>query len=148
MALEAEIERISALKARILSTQGQRALVVAFDLSALIKLRIQTSGENSQNAPFAPYTPFTVRDRKKKGYQVGYVDFTQTGQLWASVGPRLVSDGNGLAVVVIESRNQRGKDILTAAQPKRGNILLPSQDEIKFAQDAYIQGLTDLINTL
>ena len=148
MAFEAQIEKIRAIKAEIIRTQGQRALTIAFDLSALIKLRIQTRGENYQNAALPPYTPFTVRDRKKKGYQVGYVDYTQTGQLWASVGPRMISENNGIAVVVIESRNQRGKDILTKAEPKRGNLLLASQSEIKDAEDVYKNTLANLLNSL
>jgi len=148
MSFQAEIDRIESVKAKILSTQGQRVLTIAFDLSALIKLRIQTSGENSQGSPLPAYTPFTVRSRKAKGYQVGYVDYTQTGQLWASVGPRMITEGNGLSTVVIESRNQRGKDILTKAEPKRGNLLLASADEIKFAQDAYTKGIELLLASI
>lgn len=148
MSFQAEIDRIESVKAKILSTQGQRVLTIAFDLSALIKLRIQTSGENSQGSPLPAYTPFTVRSRKAKGYQVGYVDYTQTGQLWASVGPRMIAEGNGLSTVVIESRNQRGKDILTKAEPKRGNLLMASADEIKFAQDAYTKGIELLLASI
>jgi len=136
MAFEAEIERIRAIKADLINNREADLLRIAFDMSALIKLRIQTSGQNFKNEPFVPYTPFTKRDRTKKGYQVGYVDFTQTGQLWASVGPRAISNDETTAVVVIESKNQRGKDILTKAEPKRGNILLPSAEEINFAQTA------------
>lgn len=148
MSFQAEIDRIESVKAKILSTQGQRVLTIAFDLSALIKLRIQTSGENSQGSPLTAYTPFTVRSRKAKGYQVGYVDYTQTGQLWASVGPRMITEGNGISTVVIESRNQRGKDILTKAEPKRGSLLLASADEIKFAQDAYTKGIELLLASI
>lgn len=146
MAFESEIQRIQQMKSDLLRTQAQRLLVVAFDVSALIKLRIQTTGENSQNQPLPYYTPFTVRTRKAKGYQVGFVDYTQTGQLWASVGPRLVSDGGGLCKVVIESRNQRGKDILTKAEPKRGNLLLASDEELKIAQEAYTRSIEKVLN--
>lgn len=147
MAFEAEIERIRQLKAEIMRTQAQRVLSVAFDLSALIKLRIQTKGENYQNKKLPYYTPFTVQDRKAKGYQVGYVDYTQTGQLWASVAPRLTGDSEGKVSVVIESRNQRGKDIFEKAIPKRGNLLTPSIEEIKIANDAYSRGVINLLNT-
>lgn len=146
MAFETEIQQIRQLKSDLLRTQAQRVLAIAFDVSALIKLRIQTRGENSQNEKLPYYTPFTVRSRKAQGYQVGYVDYTQTGQLWASVGPRLISEGDGKISVVIESRNQRGKDILIKAVPKRGNLLLASEEELKIAQEAYTRSLENLLN--
>lgn len=139
MSFEAKIEQVRAIKAAIVSNREPDLLRIAFDLSALIKLRIQTTGQNFKNEPFAPYTPFSKRLRKAAGYQIGYVDFTQTGQLWASIGPRSLGGTETAATVVIESRNQRGQDILTKAEPKRGNILLPSEEEIKFARQANIQ---------
>lgn len=145
MAFEEEIGIIRQIRADLNRTREQRVLQVAFDLSALIKLRIQSRGENYQGSPLPPYTPFTVRDRKAKGYQVGYVDYTQTGRLWASVSPRLVSsDDGGVTTVVIESREQRGKDILERAEPKRGNLLLASDEEIKLANDAYNRGVQSI----
>ena len=148
MAFEAEIQRIRQIKADLLRTQSQRVLTIAFDLSALIKLRIQTTGQNSQGAQLPFYTPFTVKDRKAKGYKVGFVDYTQTGQLWASVGPRVLSESGGVATVVIESRNQRGKEILDKAVPKRGNLLLASADEVRIAQEAYERSVTAILNTI
>jgi len=145
MAFEAEIERIREIKAKILSSGPQRVLSIAFDLSALIKLRIQTRGENSQGASLLPYTPFTKADRKAKGYQIAFVDFTQTGQLWASVGPRLLSSADGVSTVVIESRNARGKGILEKAVAKRGNLLEISESETEIATNAYREGLDKLI---
>lgn len=139
MALEAEIERIRQIKADFIATQGQDMLAAAFDLSALIKLRIQTTGQNYQGGQLPYYTPFTVKDRKRKGYQVGYVDYTQTGQLMASIGPRPISAENGIGKVVIESRNERGKGILESAVPKRGNLLQASADELKTVEEMYSQ---------
>jgi hypothetical protein len=136
MAFEAEIERLKAIKADLINNREADLLRIAFDLSGLLKLRIQTTGQNSNNQPFAPYTPFSRRDRTKKGYQVGFVDFTRTGQLWASVGPRSLGGTNEQATVVIESRTQRGQTIIAGAERKRGNILLLSAEEIQFAQAA------------
>jgi len=145
MAFEAEIESIRRIKADILGTGGKRLLTIAFDLSALIKLRIQTKGENAAGAKFVPYTALSKQLRKAAGYQIAFVDFTQTGQLWASVGPRLVSSANAVSTVVIESRNARGKEILDKAGTKRGNIREVSESETKIATDAYREGLIKLI---
>ena len=142
MSFEAKIEQVRAIKAAIASNREPDLLRIAFDLSALIKLRIQTTGQNFKNEPFRPYHPVSVRLRKKAGYQVGYVDFTQTGQLWASVGPRSLGGTETEATVVIESSNKRGQDIIKGAFLLRGNILLPSEEEIKFARQANIARIT------
>jgi hypothetical protein len=47
---------------------------------------------------------------------------------------------------VIESRNERGKGILDKAVPKRGNLLLASDEELKIAQDAYTESITRILN--
>lgn len=137
MAFESEIEKLRKIKADFIASQGQDLMAAAFDLTALMKLRIQTTGQNFQGGQLPYYTPFTVRSRKAQGYQVGYVDYTQTGQLWASVAPRLLSAGDGKASAVIESRNERGKGILDKAVPKRGNLLQPSQEELQTTLAAY-----------
>lgn len=141
MAFDAQIERISQIKADIIASQQQRLLSVAFDLSALVKLRIQTKGQNAKGGQFAPYVPSYARERKAAGYQIGFVDYTRTGQFWASVGPRLVSSAQNITTVVIESRNARGQEILRDAKPKRGNLLAASQKEIDFAQEKYTRDL-------
>lgn len=139
MAFESEIERIRQIKADFIASQGQDMLAAGFDLAALIKLRIQTSGQDFKGGQLPYYTPFSVRKRKEKGHQVGYVDYTQTGQMWASIGPRLVGEGDGKATVVIQSSNERGKGILDKAVPKRGNLLQASVEELRIAEDAYKQ---------
>jgi hypothetical protein len=136
MAFEGIIQRIRQIKADIIQNRESDAMRIAFDLSALIKLRIQTSGQNSENTPFVPYTPFTVRERSAKGYQVGYVDFTQTGQFWANVRPRVESSNVFSATVVIEGDSARSKEIVQKAAPKRGNILQASKEEIALASEA------------
>lgn len=146
MAFEAEIERIRRIKYDLISNREADLLRIAFDLSALIKLRIQTTGHNAQNEPFLPYTPFSKRLRKAAGYQIGYVDFTQTGQLWASVRPRTLSNTEEATTVVIESSNQRGKDILVKQEVKRGNILLASAQEQNFAQVANAARISRRLN--
>lgn len=145
MAFEADIETIRRIKADILRTGSQRLLTIAFDLSSLIKLRIQTKGENAGGSRFAPYGFGYAKARKAAGYQIGFVDFTRTGQFWASVGPRLISSSEGVSTVVIESRNARGQGIIEKAKPKRGDILGISEDETKIATDAYRDGLAKLI---
>ena len=109
--------------------------IIGLDLVAVLKDRIQRSGENYQGAKFTPYTPGYATQRQKKGFQIGYVDFTRSGRLWASVYPDV--DGNGAKfTVVISAHGADNIKKVTKAEKKRGNILRPSQDELNLAEQA------------
>lgn len=109
--------------------------IIGSDISALIKLRIQGSGENFQGSKFTPYTPGYATQRQKKGFQIGYVDFTRTGRLWASVYPDV--DGSGAKyTIVISAHGVDNIRKVEGSEKKRGNILRPSQDELNLASQA------------
>ena len=109
--------------------------IIGADLSALIKLRIQGSGENYQGAKFSPYSPGYAAQRTKAGFQIGHVDFTRSGRLWASVYPDV--DGNGAKyTIVISAHGVDNIEKVTKAEKKRGNILRLSADELNLAAQA------------
>jgi len=136
MAFEALLNRIRQIKQNLINDRENEALRISFDQLALTKLRIQTKGQNSNEQPFAPYVPAYAKDRQKAGYQVGYVDFTRTGRMFAAVRPRVESSTVFSATVVIEGTDQRSRDIIAGAAKKRGNILLPSKAEIELTRQA------------
>lgn len=136
MAFEKVIDRIRQIKADIINNREADALRIGFDLTALIKLRIQTSGKDSSGNPFEGYVAPYAKERQKKGYQVGYVDFTRTGRLMANISPRIESSNVFSATVVIEGGEQRSKAIIAGAEKKRGNILSASKEEIEIARKA------------
>ena len=130
---------IARLRANLQTLEEQRqseALRIALDATALLKLRIQTRGENADGAQFAPYTPSYARVRRDRGAQTGYVDFTVTGRLMANIQPRVETNQAGRTVVVIAARDSGNNDKLRGAVKKRGNILRLSQDEIDLVRDA------------
>jgi len=128
-------DRIEAMR-RLRENRPAETLRIAFDLNAAVQLRIQTRGQNFQERSFPPYTPGYAKRRAKAGFQVGYVDFTRTGRLWASVQPQLVQDTAEKTVVVTTARTPRDQDKLRGARRKRGNILQPSQKELDLANAA------------
>lgn len=136
MAFENLLNRIRQIKSNLINDRENEALRIAFDQLALTKLRIQTKGQNFNEQPFAPYVPAYAKERQAAGYQVGYVDFTRTGRMWAAVRPRVESSSIFSATVVIEGADQRSKDIIAGAAKKRGNILQPSKSEIEFVRQA------------
>ena len=146
MAFERVIERIRQIKADITNNREADALRIAFDLTALIKLRIQTSGKDASGSAFADYVPAYAKERKNSGYQVGYVDFTRTGRLFANIAPRVENSNVFSATVVIEGSDQRSKDIVKGAARKRGNILQASESEIELARSANRSRLEKYLN--
>lgn len=136
MALEGLLNRIRQIKSNLTFNREAEAMRMAFDQLALLKLRIQTKGQNSEEQAFAPYVPAYARERQRSGYQVGIVDFTRTGRLWANVAPRVESATDTSVTVVIEGGEKRSKDIIQGARRKRGNILQPTRKEIELIRAA------------
>lgn len=119
--------------------RDKELLTIALDLSAQVKFRIQSSGRDSNNQSFAPYTPIYSRVRARAGYQVQYVDFTRTGRLMANIKPEILSSDINGATVRITARDSGNQSKLVGALKKRGNILVPTQDEINDAFEAYAE---------
>lgn len=136
MPFQRVIERIRQIKADIINNREADALRIALDQVALIKLRIQTSGESADGSKFSPYVPAYEKSRKNAGYQVGFVDFTRTGRFWAVVRPSVESSNVFSATVIIQATDERGQSIAKGAQKKRGNILNPSKEEIELVREA------------
>lgn len=130
------LNRVRQAKAELIANREADALRIAFDQIALVKLRIQTRGEKAEGGAFLPYTPDYAKQRQKAGYQVGFVDFTRTGRLMASISPRIQSSDIFSATVVIEPDNDEGKKILQGLSGKRGNILQPSAQELEIIRAA------------
>lgn len=133
---EAIIQRIQQARHNLIANREADATLIALDQAALIKLRIQTRGEGPDGKPFLPYVPAYSERRKRAGYQVGYVDFTRTGRMWANIRPVVISSSVFSATVVLSGSEQRTQDIIAGAQKKRGNILQPTRQEIEITRAA------------
>lgn len=124
-------EVILRLKLSVIEARQKTALITALDLIALVKLRIQTEGRDANNQSFVPYTLPYAKDRQNFGAQTGFVDFTRTGRMWASIRPEIIEDTIEKTVVEIKSRTAEGQAKLNGQFKKRGNILLPTNEEIE-----------------
>lgn len=140
------IRRIRENLQRLNQQRDQEALKIMLDATAVLKLRIQTTGIDAQGRAFAPYVPGYAKRRQRGGLQTGYVDFTVTGRLWANVQPRVEESGAGHTVVIIGARDEGNKDKLRGAVKKRGNILRLSQAEIALVSDANRERINKLFN--
>jgi hypothetical protein len=146
MAFERIIQAIRQIKHDLQANREADAQRIVLDQIALTKLRVQTSGKNSEGAAFSPYVPAYKKSRAKAGYQVGYVDFTRTGQMWAAVRPQVVSSTVFSATVAIQAANERARTIIAGAVPKRGNITQPSKSEIELSRKANRERIAKYFN--
>ena len=138
MAFDRIIQAIRQIKHDLEVNREADATRIVLDQSALTKLRIQTKGESASGAAFAPYVPPYAKERKKSGYQVGYVDFTRTGRMWAAVRPYTISKTPFSATIGLRGSDKRSQDIIEGAYPKRGDILEPSKAEIELSRQANV----------
>lgn len=116
--------------AELNANRPRDVLQMALEFKALIQLRIQERGYNFEERPFTPYTPAYAKRRVAKGLQDKYVDYTDTGRLWANVRPEVIENTETKTVVEITARDDGNQVKLQGAVKKRGNILLPSQNEV------------------
>ncbi len=123
------LDNLRRVKAEMIANREAEALTIALDQIALVKLRIQQRGIDSSGSPFTPYSPTYARERAQKGYQVGFVDFTRTGRMWANVQPFVVQSSVFSATVEMKGADEKTRAMLSGHENKRGNILAPSDAE-------------------
>ena len=134
---------------RLAAERPREALRITLDLMALVKLRIQTSGRDSNERRFAPYTgQYAKYGRQRKGYQSQYVDFTRTGRLWASVVPRVARNTSAATEILVAPRDAENAAKLAGQVAKRGNILIPTEQELEAARAANLERIARIFQNL
>ena len=123
------------------------ALRISKDLKAQVQLRIQTGGLNNQGRPFESYVPSYQKTRKKKGFQPFYFDMTRSGEYWADVKEEIVNSTPNEVTVQIGPTRQNNIDKALGQVEKRGNILLPSDDELELAFEAWVESIFNRLQT-
>ena len=121
--------------------RAKDALRIANDLNALVRLRINTRGQDYKGKSFTPYSPGYKKKRQRAGRQTRIVDFNFTGRLQAATQSYVLKETATSVIVSTTARGTDNQNKLRGAltQPKgnpRGNILRPSQSEIQTAEAA------------
>lgn len=130
------LDKIADAKKQLIANREADALRIALDQTALIKLRIQTRGEQADGTAFEPYTTGYAKTRQGAGFQVGFVDFTRSGSLFSSIRPVIVSSNIFSATVEIGAQDPAQAAKLAGLEKKRPGILEPSEEEIKAVRAA------------
>lgn len=115
---------------RMETERTEMLLRVAENGLALVKSRVQQSGENAQGGRFEPYTEqYAKYGRDRQGYQSQYVDFTRTGRMFASMQPVVVKETATLTVVEVRPNNTADRVKAEGQFKKRGNFMALSNEE-------------------
>ena len=150
MELNDWIQQIKDARARLIANRQADSLKIAQDILALVQYRIQSTGTNYLSASFAPYSPQRTKQRQQRGRQTNYVDFTDTGQMWRSIAPRVTQNSESATEVTIDARDAFNQEKLDKAlvQPRtspRGNILMLSADDINDLTAAHGQRIVNYL---
>lgn len=137
MTTDEYIAKIQSVIEQIERNREAETLTVTMDLLTQVKARIQGGGTDYQGRMFPPYTPsYAKYGRVKMGYQVRYVDFTRDGRMWASIMPVAEQKTRDSVEFSVRARDGENQAKLNGQFAKRGNILLPSAEEIAAAREA------------
>jgi hypothetical protein len=136
MTIKQLIERIRQAKKEIIANREADTLRICLDQAALIKLRLQQQGIDSEGAAWPDYTARYKKERQNAGYQVAFVDFTRSGQFLQSFQPVVIKSDLFTCVVEIRPNSQEMKTRLRGLEGKRPGIFQPSDEEIELVREA------------
>jgi len=118
--------------------QAADALQVSLDLAALVKLRIQESGQDASGVPFATYTTPYEKVRSNRGRQIEHFDFLFTGEAWRSFTPQVTAQSLGVVEMEVAFRG-KNRAKAEGQYKKRGNFVTPTDEEIANTVAAYAE---------
>jgi hypothetical protein len=90
---------------------------------SLVQHRVQEGGGNADGVPFREYAESTKKIRKSEGKQILFVDFTDTGRMWANIGVVNVKTGKNIAEIKIGGKNDATRRKLLDNTKRFGNIM-------------------------
>lgn len=103
-------------------------LTMGLDAKALIQQRVQEKGLNASGGKTPDYSPMYKKQRQKKGLQTNYMDLTNTGSMWRSIGYVGTKQGKE-TTVSIAGRDEFTQNKINWNSEKQFEVLKLSKDE-------------------
>lgn len=142
------IDRLIAAKNSLIASRVDEVMKITLDVNALLKIRIQSRGEDYSGAKFEPYTPGYARTREKAGFQIAHVDLTRSGKTMASIMPVVQESSIFATVIIIQGADEQSRAIIRGLSKKRGDILRYSETELALARSANRQRILKHLQNL
>lgn len=167
-------EKIGLIIEDLNQNRERESLIIAKETLALVRLRIQNYGEDSEGQAFDLYSQAvlpkwfykgkslnkTSEDRVDNGaWMLSYEefreinnlrtdikDFTFTGDMWRNVGVVSVEVSGASVSVAVGGQTTRAADLISYHSDKYGNLLAPNESEIDFLTAAHKERVFNTIN--
>jgi hypothetical protein len=157
------------------NAQKSAAIKAALDGTALIKRRVQSSGEKADGGQFSKYSTIDVpvfffkgRGRtggdtaynklKKKGnfasyqdfreasgLQTKFKDFTFSGRMMNAIKPVVSESTKTLTVIEINGTNPDSRQKIEWQTAQAGNFLIPSKKELSIITENFVNEYVDVL---
>lgn len=117
----------------------EAAVAASNDAVSRITERVQRKGLDQDLQQFSPYSSSYADIRKEAGRQIAFKDFNFTARTFSSVQTLQATVDGDRTIVVIDSNNQTGRDIIRWNSEREDKaILSPTAQEIKQAGQTYV----------
>lgn len=158
------------------SNREEESLIIGKETIALVRLRIQNKGEDSEGQSLGSYSQAVVpqpfyygrslsdgaEDEIKEGswflsyetfrefnnLRTDIKDLTFTGDMWRNTGVTRIENQTNKTIVTLGGQTTRAEELISYHSDKYGNILAPSESEIQFIVESHIERINNAINEI
>lgn len=161
------LNSMSALIDDLNSNRERETIIIAQESAALVRGRVQNDKLDHNGSSFGAYSSAlvpkwmlegkslsdgaeqTIDDgdwfqsyldlREANNLPTDSKDFTFSGSMWKNIGAIGVENGRNSTTVYVGGQTDRAADILRWQEPRSGNIIQLSKEEIDFIRDAHLE---------
>lgn len=154
----------------------RESLIIGKETVALVRLRVQNEGVDSNGQSFGGYSKAVVpqyyyygrslsdgaEDKVKAGdwflsyeefrednnLRTDIKDFTFSGEMWRNAGVTDIQSDQYKTDVTLGGQTQRSAELLSYHSDKYGNLLAPNEQEITFIVDSHIERINQAIKNV
>jgi len=121
---------------------GDIILQIGLDGKALIQRRVQEEGKTASGESTGLYSTAYEKKRAKKGRQINFVDVTDTGEMWRSIGFKEKKQNNKESIVTIAGRDEFTQNKINWNSEKKFEILKLSGSEEETLNSVFDEEMT------
>lgn len=116
---------------------------LGLDAKALIQRRVQETGQTADGVSTGEYSLLYKKKREKKGRQTSFVDLTDTGDMWQSIGYTDKRQDSKQTVISIAGRDAFAQNKINWNSEKKFEVLKLSKGEEEILQQIFEEEMTN-----
>ena len=127
-------------------SRENESILIAKELTALVRRRVQNEKVNSEGVPFGTYSPFWANVRANNNLPTDLKNYTFSGDMWRNTGPILVDNTAASTTVTIGGQTSRAAALLGFNSERDGDLIAPNEQEIQFVTEAHEERVFNILN--